>query len=41
MDAVKQGAELKGVICEKPLARNVKEARRMIDLVQDTGLHTA
>jgi predicted dehydrogenase len=41
VDAVKQGAELKGVICEKPLARNMKEARRMVDLVKKTGLKTA
>jgi predicted dehydrogenase len=41
VDAVKGGAELKGVICEKPLARNVKEARRVVDLVNDVGLKTA
>jgi predicted dehydrogenase len=40
-DAVQQGAELKGVICEKPLARNVKEARRLIKLVEEAGLKTA
>jgi len=31
--AVRSGAELRGVACEKPLARNVAEARRMLDLV--------
>jgi len=41
VDAVEQGAELKGVICEKPLARNVKEARRLIELVEKAGLKTA
>jgi predicted dehydrogenase len=41
VDAVKQGAELKGVICEKPLARNLKEARRLVDLVNSAGLKTA
>jgi predicted dehydrogenase len=41
VDAAKRGAELKGVICEKPLARNVKEARRMVDLVEGAGLKTA
>jgi len=41
VDAVKQGAELKGVICEKPLARNVKEARRLVSLANEAGLRTA
>ncbi len=41
VEAVKGGAALKGVICEKPLARNVKEARRMLDLVEKVGLRTA
>jgi predicted dehydrogenase len=41
VDAVKQGAELKGVICEKPLARNVGEARRLVDLAEEVGLKTA
>jgi len=40
-DAVKKGAGLKGVICEKPLARNMKEARRMIALADEAGLNTA
>jgi predicted dehydrogenase len=29
---------LKGVACEKPLARNVKEAQRVLDLVNKVGL---
>jgi len=41
VDAVKGGAKLKGVICEKPLARNVREARRIVDLVTEAGLKTA
>jgi len=40
-DAVKKGAGLKGVICEKPLARNMKEARRMVELADGAGLKTA
>lgn len=39
--AVKQGAALKGLIVEKPLARNVKEARRIVDLVTEAKLKTA
>jgi len=38
VDAVRRGAELAGVACEKPLARNVAEARRMLELVQGTSL---
>ncbi len=41
VDAVKKGAALKGVICEKPLGRNVMEARRLVDLVNGVGLKTA
>jgi predicted dehydrogenase len=41
VDAVRAGAELKGVICEKPLARNVREARRLVDLAEEAGLRTA
>lgn len=37
-DAVRSGAELKGVICEKPLARNLAEGRRMIELVEAARL---
>ncbi len=39
--AVRQGAAVKGVICEKPLGRNVREARRLVDLAQSAGLKTA
>ncbi len=41
VDAVKAGAKLKGLICEKPLARNLAEARRMIELVKEVNLPTA
>lgn len=41
VDAVKSGAGLKGIICEKPLARNVKEARRLVDLAKEAELKTA
>ncbi len=39
--AVKGGAKLKGVMCEKPLARNLTEARRMVELADEAGLKTA
>ncbi len=38
VDRVKRGAELVGVACEKPLARNVAEAKRMLELLQGTPL---
>jgi predicted dehydrogenase len=38
VEAVKAGNRLKGVICEKPLGRNLPEARRMIRLVEEVGL---
>ncbi len=39
VDAVRSGkGELIGVACEKPLARNVAEARRMVELVERTPL---
>ena len=41
VEAVKKGAALKGVICEKPLGRNVKEARRLVELADEVGLKTA
>jgi predicted dehydrogenase len=41
VDAVRAGAALKGAICEKPLARNVREARRLVDLAEEAGLRTA
>lgn len=39
--AVKAGAQLKGVICEKPLGRTVAEARRLVELAESAKLHTA
>jgi len=39
--AVKAGARLKGVIIEKPLGRNMKEARRLVDLARAAKLPTA
>ena len=41
IDAVKAGAELKGILCEKPLARTVAEAKRMVELAQEAKLPTA
>lgn len=41
VEAVRQGAALQGVICEKPLARNVKEARRLVELIESVGLKNA
>jgi predicted dehydrogenase len=41
VDAVKEGANLKGIICEKPLGRNVKEAQRLVDLAAEAKLNTA
>ena len=38
VDAVKAGAKLAGVICEKPLARNLAEARKVVKLVEDAKL---
>jgi len=38
-DTVQSGkGKLIGVACEKPLARNVAEARRMVELVEQSGL---
>jgi len=39
--AVKEGANLKGVICEKPLGRNMKEARKLVALAKEANLLTA
>jgi predicted dehydrogenase len=41
VSAVKDGAQLKGVICEKPLGRNLKEARRLVELAREVDLRTA
>ncbi len=39
VDALKSGkGELVGIACEKPLARNVKEARRMVELIEEAGV---
>lgn len=40
-EAVKAGAPLKGVICEKPLGRTLAEAERMAELAKEAGLLTA
>jgi predicted dehydrogenase len=38
-DAIQSGrGKLIGIACEKPLARNVAEARRMVQLVEQSGL---
>ena len=38
-DAVRNGkGKLIGIACEKPLARNVAEARQMVELVEQSGL---
>ncbi|HTK16011.1 MAG TPA: Gfo/Idh/MocA family oxidoreductase [Acidimicrobiia bacterium] len=39
--AVAAGARLRGLICEKPLARNLPEARRVMQLVKEIGAPTA
>ncbi|MFH1922614.1 MAG: Gfo/Idh/MocA family oxidoreductase [Planctomycetota bacterium] len=41
VDAVKAGAELKGIICEKPLARNLAEGRRIVELISGLNVPTA
>lgn len=41
VDAVKAGAALKGVICEKPLGRNMAEARRLVNLIDEVKLPNA
>ncbi len=40
-DAVKKGAPLKGVICEKPLGRTVEEAEKMVELARGANLLTS
>jgi len=39
--AVRDGARLQGLICEKPLARNLAEARRVVALAEEIGAPTA
>ncbi len=41
VDAVKAGAALKGIICEKPLGRTVAEAKQLVALAEESGLPTA
>jgi predicted dehydrogenase len=36
--AREKGAELVGIACEKPLARNVSEGKRMVELVKKAGI---
>jgi predicted dehydrogenase len=38
VSALDGGAQLKGIACEKPLGRNVREARRMVELVEQAGV---
>ncbi|KAA3616328.1 MAG: gfo/Idh/MocA family oxidoreductase [Calditrichaeota bacterium] len=39
--AIKNGAALKGIICDKPLARNMAEARKILKLVDEVDVRTA
>ena len=42
VDAIKSGAgTLRGLACEKPLARNVAEAKKVVDMVKSVGLATS
>ncbi len=41
VEAVKAGAKLRGVICEKPFARNVAEGRRILELIRQISVPTA
>ena len=36
--AIRKGAKLRAVACEKPLARNAAEAKRMVELVEEAGV---
>ena len=36
--AIKNGAKLRAIACEKPLGRNAAEARRMVELVEQAGV---
>ncbi len=40
VEAAKAGAPIKALICEKPLARNLAEARRVVQLAHEVGLPT-
>jgi len=39
--SVESGADLKYIICEKPLGRTIPEAKRMVQLAEEAGLKTA
>jgi predicted dehydrogenase len=39
--AADEGARLRGIICEKPLARNVAEAQRVVELARQVAAPTA
>ncbi len=39
--AVADGAQLRGIICEKPLGRNLAEARRVAQIAAEIGVPTA
>jgi len=39
--AVKAGAKIKGIICEKPLARNLQEANAIVRMAKELGVPTA
>ncbi len=41
VDAVRAGHPLKAIVCEKPLARTLAEARRIIELARSVNLPTA
>jgi predicted dehydrogenase len=41
VEAVKAGAELKGIICEKPLARTVAEGKKLLALAKEAKIPTA
>ena len=38
VEAIDAGADLVGIACEKPLARTVPEAERMVELVEEAGV---
>jgi len=38
VEAVEHGAELQGIALEKPVARNLAEARHIVDLIEDAGI---
>ena len=39
--AVEDGASLRGLVCEKPLGRNMAEARRVVELAEQIGVPTS